>query len=154
MKKFIIKFISVLIAIFFAAKIYVFFIHSDITPAAVEYRTDTEPLVKRFGSEIPIETCCWKGGAIGRVNFGPTSVWLKGFIFADEDYIDYIFEESDLMPAEISFEKGIDPEITGFESFEWYTDGELSDEITGNDYWGNFYFDKINGVIYFDVESF
>lgn len=118
-----------------------------------EYRTDIEPLVKRFGDKIEFDSCYWKADTIGKTNFGPTSFWLKGFIMLKDDSFQALKSQYELTSVDLDFEEGMEPDITGFETFEWCYSEQMSHDISGVSYMGNFYLDICNGVLYFDLES-
>lgn len=120
----------------------------------IEYRTDVEPLIKRFGKTINIESCFWKADAIGKTNFGPSSYWMKGFIIINKASLSEFQEQYDLQPTNISFEKGIEPNITGFNEFCWFYNKELSKKIIATEYMGEFYLDTRNGIFYFDLVTY
>jgi hypothetical protein len=120
----------------------------------MEYRTDAEPLVKRFGETLAIQSCHWKGGAAGNLNFGPTDYWLKGFALISGEDLANFQTQYELEKAEIDFPKGIDPKITGFDGFDWRHDKALTQKIIGADYMGDFYLDVQNGVFYFDLSTY
>lgn len=119
----------------------------------IEYRTDTEHLTKRFGNFIKIENCFWKAGMIGRSNIGPSSYWLKGYAFITQENADFIKNEYSFTNVDIQFDDGITPDITGKNEFGWSYNKELSKKIAGAGFIGEFYFDIINNIFYFDLES-
>ena len=118
----------------------------------MEYRTDIEPLVDRFGEIIDIQAAFWKADVIGSIGLGPTSYWLKGFIFASDETLSRILTNYPLKEADIQFEEGMSPDITGLGDFEWGYNDTLSREICGG-FVGKVYIDTNNGVFYFDMES-
>lgn len=119
----------------------------------IEYKTDVQPLINRFGKTIDIESCFWKSDTIGKTNFGPSSYWMKGFIKISQENLMELKTKHPMMKAEVHFEKGISPYITGFSNFDWKYNKELSREIAGAGFVGDFYLDINNGIFYFDLES-
>ena len=131
------------------------FIESNktISLIEIEYRTDIEPLIKRFGNTISIETCFWKSNIIGNSKLGPSSYWMKGYAFVSSEDADFLKSKYNFISVDISFEKGITPDITGKNEFKWSYNKELSRKLTGAQFIGEFYFDIENNIFYFDLES-
>lgn len=121
--------------------------------AKIEYRTDVEPLIKRFGEILNIESCFWKAETIGKTNFGPSSYWMKGYILISQENADSLKSQYDLSDVDISFENGMTPDITQKDGFKWSYNKELSRKIAGAGFIGEFYFDVENNIFYFDLES-
>ena len=119
----------------------------------IAYKTETQPLIDRFGKAINVESCFWKAGTTGKTVLGPSSYWMKGFIKISREDLMEIQKKYPLTKTEICFEKGISPDITGFSDFDWHYNKNLSHDITGGDFIGEFYLDINNGVFYFDAES-
>lgn len=119
----------------------------------MEYRTDMQPLIDRFGKTVNIESCFWKADIIGNRRLGFSSYWMKGFIMIDDKTLTEIKNKYHLIKVDLKFEKGMTPAITNFDSFEWKYNKELSHEIAGSSFVGEFYIDVINGILYFDLES-
>lgn len=90
---------------------------------------------------------------MGRDSIGPTPYWMKGFIIINNDTLEKIENEYDLAETKINFDEDVNPEVTGFNSFNWCYNGELSRKIKGAGFIGEFYIDTNNGVLYFDLES-
>ncbi|MBE7059471.1 MAG: hypothetical protein E7389_01455 [Ruminococcaceae bacterium] len=144
--------ILLLCVIFFLLQNCFNYMHNDNLMQS-DYRTDTEPLVNRFGNVIDIQSCYWKTAKISNFNFGPTAYRLKGFIILTETCFDNIKSEYDFEQISLTFEENINPHITGLSNFEWYYNKLLSDKISQNAYIGNWYIDINNGILYFDLES-
>ncbi len=121
--------------------------------AKMEYRTDVQPLVDRFGDKISVDACWWKADIIGKTNLGPSSYWMKGFALLDKQSIESIQSKYHLLSTSLEFEQGMNPCVTEFEEFEWRYSEELSREIAGTGFIGEIYVDTKNGIIYFDLES-
>ena len=118
----------------------------------IEYRTDTEPLIKRFGENLDIGQCYWKVGVFGGFAVGPTSYWMKGFMMIDEDNAQCLLEKYKFENVDLNFEEGIQPEVTGCSEFEWMYNEQFSNEILGVNYMGEVYLDCTNSILYFDAE--
>ena len=119
----------------------------------IEYRTDVEPLAKRFGKMLIIESCFWKSDTISKNNLGPSSYWIKGYAFIDQENANYLKSTYSFTDIDINFQKGISPDITGKCDFKWSYNKDLSREIAGTGFIGEFYFDTQNNIFYFDLES-
>ena len=126
--------------------------HPDMSK--IEYRNDKEPLIEYFNNNIiDIESRYWKTGIVGKSNFGPTSYWIKGFIVTNKYNFTNILTKYSFSEVALNFNKGMEPEITGYSEFKWCYNNDLSQQIINNGFIGNFYFDIENGIFYFDVES-
>lgn len=121
--------------------------------AKMEYRTDVQPLVDRFGDKISIDACWWKADIIGKTNLGPSSYWMKGFALLNKQSVESIQAKYHLISTSLEFEQGMHPCVTEFEEFEWRYSEELSREIAGAGFIGEIYVDLKNSVLYFDLES-
>lgn len=124
---------------------------SDLTE--IEYRTDAEPLIKRFGENLDIEQCYWKSGVFGGFAIGPTSYWMKGFIKIDEDNTQLLLEKYKFENLDLNFQEGMQPEIMGVQEFCWMYNEQFSKEILNVNFIGKIYLDYINSILYFDIES-
>lgn len=131
------------------------FLNSRVAPnlERIDYKTDAQPLINRFGKTIDIELCFWKSDTIGKTNFGPSPYWMKGFIKISQENLMELKTKYPTIKTDVRFEKGISPDITGFSNFDWQYNKELSREIAGAGFIGEFYLDINNGVFYFDLES-
>lgn len=119
----------------------------------MEYRTDTQPIINRFGEKISIESCFWKSDVFNSGGIGPSSYWMKGFAKISRESFAELKAKYSMTKIEVNFEKGISPDVTGFSSFDWNYSKELSREIAGASFIGEFYLDINNGILYFDLES-
>ena len=121
-----------------------------------DYQTDTEPMKNLFPSIENISAAYWKAGRHrGYTRIGPADSWLKGFIVLD--YSDYIKIESEYEwnEVKIKFEDDINPYITGFSGFLWYSSNDFSKAMTRNIYMmGDFYLDKANKILYFNLNTY
>lgn len=129
-------------------------LQNDRNAELVEYRFDREPLIKNFPDMPMFQDCYWKTNTIGRTDFGPTNFWLMGFIVcANQDIKNDLLKQYAWEACNINFPPGINPEITGFQKFNWYSNKDFAMDIIPPSYLGNVYFDSINGVVYVDVEN-
>jgi hypothetical protein len=120
----------------------------------VDYETNVELMINHFPGIENITAAYWKVGRYGRSVIGPSDIWLKGFIVLED--IDYNKIEStyEWHEIQIVFEDGINPEITGFNDFNWYSSDDFSRRMNRNVYMGDFYLDKINKVLYFNLSTY
>lgn len=138
----------ILLLKFFCAEQRNFF---DLTE--IEYRTDIEPLIKRFGENLDIEQCYWKADVFGGFGIGPTSYWMKGYMRIDEDNAQMLLKKYKFEEVDLTFEEGISATVTGYKDFKWMYNEQFSNEILGVSFIGCLYLDHINNLVYFDVES-
>ena len=120
----------------------------------MEYRTDAEPIVSRFGEVIEIESCFWKADVFGKSRLGPSEYWMKGFIMLSEKSFETIKSQYELSEVDLKFEEGMESSVTGFEEFQWCHNRELTESIVGAEFMGDFYIDVKNGILYFDLETY
>ena len=119
----------------------------------VNYRSDTEPIKKRFPELGNFKKCYWKANTIGRTNFGPVSYWMKGFVCLEEEKFEEIKNEDLWENKESNWNPEIGTEILNFSEYEWLKSDTFSSKISGSEFIGKFYLDVKNKIIYFDVES-
>lgn len=119
----------------------------------LDYRYDIEPIAASFPFFQDIETVYWKAGRIGSSSIGPNSTAYKAFLIISDDEYATLTNEYILESCFPVFDQGIDPTITGYTTFEWAKNDELSRKLLAFKYVGNIYFDQINGIIYIDVET-
>jgi len=123
----------------------------------MEYRTDIEPLQRRFPYYFNnSHKIFWKTGRYhsGVLPPGSSDIWFKGFIFLNATDFDALKLEYDWTNIELIFEEGMDPSITGFDSFKWHSSEKIR-RVLRHEYFyqGNFYLDKINMILYFDFST-
>jgi len=127
----------------------------DIT--TMEFRTDIEPLQRRFPYYFNnSHEIFWKAARYHTEFFplGPSDIWFKGYILLDIADFDFLKLEIDWTRVELVFEEGMEPCITGFDSFKWHSSEEMRRALRREyHYQGNFYLDKINRVLYFDFST-
>ncbi len=121
---------------------------------STNYRVDIQPLVERFGHDLNIEKCYWKADVIGKTKIGPSSYWMKGFIVLEKKSVERLTSKYTFTKTEILFNtEELDPFITGFSNFNWCYSKDMSNDFKEAKFIGEVYFDEINGIIYFDLES-
>lgn len=122
--------------------------------AKIDYRTDVQPIMDRFPMLQEIEQVYWKADTFGHIYFGPTSYYMSGFAVLSDSAKEelenqYSFSEQ----AEPVLPEGIDCSITGFSAFEWYTDQDFTHDMLRAAFVGTIYYDRMNGVVFLDVEN-
>ena len=133
---------------------------NDIT--TMEYRTDIEPLHRRFARFDNSHETFWKAGRYngGFLPPGPTDIWLRGFIILNPTDFYALKLEGNWTRTELVFEEGMDPSVTGLDHFDWHSSREMSQTILresryrGFYYLGSFYLDKANEILYFYIATF
>ncbi len=119
----------------------------------LDYRYDIEPIAASFPIFQDIEAVYWKAGRIGSSAPGPNSTAYKAFVIISDDEYSILINEYILETYCPDFDQGIDPTITGYTTFEWAKNDELSRKLLSFKYVGNIYFDQINGIVYIDAET-
>lgn len=122
--------------------------------ANLNYRTDVEPLKNHFPYLNEVTQAFWKSGRYGDSLIGPSDVWLKGFVLLNNTDFDNLKSQYEWHKTEVIFEEGVNPNITGFEYFEWYLSKDFSEYLNQNTFMGDFYLDKNNGILYFDLSTY
>ena len=120
----------------------------------IEYKTDLEPLKNHFPTLNDITSAYWKSGTYGNSTIGLSDIWLKGFVILSDSKFDAIQSGYKWNESKISFDKGISPEITGLSGFHWYSSDDFSKFMNKNIFIGNFYLDKNNRVLYFNLSTY
>jgi hypothetical protein len=129
---------------------------SGNAPESIEnHRTATAPLESRFPALGKIEACYWQADVFGtgRFAFGPTPYWMKGFVVIQEAQFETMTEGLDWTPVEMTFDREMNPTITGKESLDWYENESFTRAILGNGFMGKVCCDMENRMIYFEVEN-
>jgi hypothetical protein len=128
---------------------------NKINLANVVYRTDIEPLKNHFPDIDGIMAAFWKSGTFGSTCIGPSDTWLKGFMLLNDTTLDVIQSGcDDWSEVGITFEEGIEPDVTSFNNFRWYSSKNFSKRMNKSVFMGDYYLDKRNGVLYFDLSTY
>ena len=133
--------------------------------AELEYRTDIEPLTNRFPILEGSTVCFWKASTINDSRApGPTDIYIRGFVVLTESTFNQLKEEytwENIMPyppyqpfAPPRFEEGMEPEVTGHTTFDWYQSKEFTDYMILGRYAGEMHVDLINGILYIDITTY
>ena len=105
----------------------------------IEYRTDREPIDDRLPDLPQFSKCFWKADTIGRTDFGPTNYWMSGFIVLEQEAVEELLRTYVWGAGTPEFLKGIDPEITDKNGFEWKKSNDFASDIFRNRFAGNRY---------------
>ncbi|MDP5274906.1 hypothetical protein [Chengkuizengella axinellae] len=148
-KVLIISSLFILIFLAFVAWDSFLSIDSDNTP---QFRTEIQPIVDRFPRLDNVEKTYWIADTIEERDFGPTSYWMKGYVYLENHSVESIttlYEWEEVHTFNPSF-------ISKYEQIYetgWFFSEEFNSYIKSSNYIGNFYFDMNNDVLYFEVEK-
>lgn len=143
--------IKLLFAVLFSVVICALFVFMNTDNS--EFRSDLEPIVERFGNSVEINSCFWKAAPITSNRIGPSSYWIKGFIVLTKADFDRIVNDYSMKKTQITFDDNINPNITGYNNFNWYYSDKLAHELKGGNFIGDVYLDITNGIVFFDLEN-
>lgn len=153
-----VKWVIVILSIFLMFLSVLFIIKNSKTNdlTKIHYKSNLEPLKNHFPFFSDITIAYWKSGTYGnsRIAIGPSDTWLKGFMILTNSKFELIQSEFKWDEVEILFDKGISPDITNFNHFEWHLSDDFSEFMNQNIFIGNFYLDKNNKVMYFDLSTY
>ncbi len=135
-----------------------------------EYSTDLERIENVFPYVDHIEKCYWATGKIGndsRLSVGPNDYWFKGYIILDSEIGDKILSLFDWIDVNDFDENGnpttpswhhigkmTSPKVTGLSDFDWVQSPDFSEFVKAENFMGEYYFDKNNKIIYFDLSTY
>ena len=146
----LVSFLTVLIGLI----CYPMVIKNPDTSLNLYVRNDIEPIRNYFTMLDNIEKAYWISGNDNVISLGPTDIYIKGFILLNKKNFNDIIFSYDWMETNIIFDKNFQPTITGFSDFKWYYSDKFSNDLSGINFMGNAYIDKINFIIYFDFNTF
>lgn len=113
-------------------------------------RTEIKPILDRFPLLYSIHKAYWKANKIGEVNFGPTTYWIKGYVYIGDTQL------KELKSYEWAEATGFSPAFTvdhEAEPSRWLYSEQFNQYIKSAEFVGHFYYDGNNERLYFDVES-
>ncbi|XEC95219.1 hypothetical protein AB6A23_01155 [Paenibacillus tarimensis] len=118
------------------------------------YRTDVQPVLDRFPLLQKVNKVYWNAEIIGDTSFGPSSYRMKGYVFLDirdaEKFLES-FSWHDIADFKPTMKLGLN--IHQKQEHEWVFSEEFNNYIKPSDFIGKFYFDKMNSLLYFEVEK-
>ncbi|MNE38425.1 hypothetical protein D3C80_1323220 [compost metagenome] len=119
------------------------------TKHETKYSTDIEPISNRFPNLKNIQRVYWSGKIISD-GFGPTSYWMRGYVFLDHASImnlkaTYTWEIVSLKPK-------LDYDFHG-KTQKWSYSSEFDFFIMSTNYVGKFYLDVNSDTLYFEIEQ-
>jgi hypothetical protein len=116
------------------------------------WKTDVEPLTEEVININNIDKVYWKGDFIVSRTLGPNSYFVKGFLVISNEESLRISKKYDFWETNVSFPKGMNPNVTKCKTFKWTTKSDFSIENICLGWLETLYLDKNNGVIFFDIE--
>lgn len=127
----------------------IFFSSFSTTKNDIYYRTDIEPIKSRFPLLTDIHKVYWSSEVISN-SFGPTSYWMKGYVFLDQTSMTdlkerYSWETANIKPKMKYHFSG--------ETQKWSYSEEFNNFIKTSNYIGKFYMDLNGDSIYFEIEQ-
>ena len=127
------------------------------TKQEVTIKTDKEVISSRFPNVGEFIKCYWKADVIGKKNNGrvpgPSAYWMKGFIEIDGEKINSYIERYNMKRIDENIQFDFYPENFDIKTAKWFFSNEFNDFIKPPSFFGKFYIDSINKVIYFDVRK-
>ncbi|RXZ81548.1 hypothetical protein EBB07_14595 [Paenibacillaceae bacterium] len=117
-----------------------------------QYKTDIQPVMDRFPLLEKINKAYWKAEVIGDNSFGPSSYWMKGYVFLDTSIMERIQKLFNWNYMD-NFNPAMKLDIHHEQEHRWAYSEEFNSYIKASDFIGNFYLDVNNGLIYFEVEK-
>jgi hypothetical protein len=127
---------------------------SDKSQTSSGYRIDKEPIKNRFPKLGKFEKCYWKADIIGDKSSrvpGPTPYWMKGFVFISKESLEDFEKNFSWTPVKENWKPSLGTDILAIDTFEWLISDGFNEFIKPPSFFGNFYLDKVNGIIYFDI---
>lgn len=123
----------------------------------VTIRTDKEAIQNRFPNIGEINQCYWKADVFGKEGnkrvTGPSAYWMKGFIEIDSDKIDHFIEKYSMKEVNEDLHFDFLPKNFDKKSSKWFFSNDFNDYIKPPSFFGKFYINSGNKVIYFDVRK-
>ncbi|MCL6592120.1 MAG: hypothetical protein K6U80_19505 [Firmicutes bacterium] len=119
------------------------------------YQTDIEPIRNRFPKLCGIKQVFWKAGLISKTNNvpGPSSYWMKGFIVLNKEEYVKLAREYKWTMVESSWKPDLNSTILGKNIYRWSFSNDFNEYIKPSSFFGKFYLDLENGIIFFNVEK-
>ncbi len=121
------------------------------------FRIEKEPIINRFPLLNDFRKCYWKADIIGnneRITVpGPSSYWMKGFVFLYSKEIEKYKTQYKWTDCEENWKPSLDTEILNTEDLNWSYSEDFNNYIKYSNYVGEFYFDIKNGILFFDIQK-
>ncbi len=120
-------------------------------------RTEQEPILSRFPMIGNIEKCYWEADVIGKHGWfaapAPSSYRMKGYVFLDKHDIEKIKTQYEWLDVDSNWIPSLDESILNLKTLKWYYSEEYNNLTKPSNYFGKFYIDFENAVVYFEVEE-
>lgn len=152
----LIMFVSVIV--FFVTLTVSTNLHNAVNPAwkfENGYRIDKQPIIDRFPKLGDFKKCYWMADIIGDtgIMLGPTSYWMKGFVLINQKKYDTFRKKYKWKNQRSDWEPSLDTDILGKKTFKWAFSADFNNYVITNSYFGYFYLDLKNKIIYFDISQ-
>lgn len=115
----------------------------------VDYRTDIEPIISRFPMLKDIQKVYWSSKVIDN-SFGPTSYWMRGYVFLDQ--ISTLNIKNIYSWETVNINPKMEYDFMG-ETQNWSYSEEFNNFIKTSNYIGKFYLDLNGDLLYFEIEQ-
>lgn len=121
------------------------------------YRTDKQPIIDRFPLLGNFEKCYWKAEIITKNSRfsspSPTSYRIKGFVILNAKDHETFKQKFVWESMEKGWKPSLDTDILKINSLVWSYSSDFNQFIKEPSFYGSFYIELDQGVIYFDVEK-
>lgn len=120
----------------------------------LEIKQDIQPILDRFPKVTGIKNCYWVSDVINsdRDSVGPSSYRMKGFIILGKDQADKLMEDYKWETVEEEWEPSISISQVGDIKGKWYYSEDYNNYIVNGSYYGFFYYNIDNNLLFFDVQ--
>lgn len=123
----------------------------------VTIKTDKTAIINRFPKLGDFQKCYWKADVIGKEGNdrvpGPSAYWMKGFVEIDKEKINTFIEKYHMEEISLAPQLDFMPENYDIKRARWFYSDEFNEYIKPPSFFGKFYIDSINQIIYFDVRK-
>jgi hypothetical protein len=120
-------------------------------------KNDKEPIINRFPNIGEFKNCYWMADTIGKHDNkripGPSGYWIKGFIEVDYEKLTTFIEKYNMKKVENSPQIDFTPENYDKKKSFWLFSDDFNNYIKPPSFFGKFYIDSANKLIYFDVKK-
>ena len=121
-----------------------------------EYRINKDPILNRFPRLDDFKKCYWKAGVISNNEkqkaIGPTPYWIKGFIILYQSSFTNVARNYKWGHVGNSWSPSLSVEILGIKEFDWTYSDDYNNYVKPPNFYGKFFLDQQNGILYFEIE--
>lgn len=129
-------------------------LRNDVNKSII-VKTDKEAIISRFPNIGEIKNCYWKADLISKNGNdrvpGPSLYWMKGFVELDKDKISDFIEKYNMKELSLAPNLEFLPENFDLSTSRWFYSDMFNKYIIPPNFYGNFYVDNVNQVVYFEV---